>query len=214
MPAARKQTNTADEYQRTLPRIRFSFNPEKLADAMAFLAEAVRDLSTIKALKLLYLADREHLLRHGRPILGDWYACMEYGPVAAKTYERLKQIQAPEAGVKLEGLDLLRRRIKLDDPKRKYPYFKRHGKKSLKALSPSEIEILRDVVRLYGRKPWKEIVNFTHQHAAWQKSDALGEHTINYRWFFEDAPGGHDHMRELMESEQENRDFMRNLTAK
>lgn len=179
---------------------------------MAFLADGIRDLSTIKALKLLYLSDREHLLRHGRPILGDWYSCMEYGPVPSKTYERLKQVRAPEPGVKLDGLDLLRKRIKLDDATARYPHFKRQGKRHLDALSSSETDVLTEIVHLHGKKTWKQLVDLTHEHAAWQKSDEEGYHRIDYAWFFADAPG-HEAMRELMELEQENRDSIARLNS-
>lgn len=195
------------------PRIRFTFNADKVADAVAFLAGAVDDLSTLKAVKLLYLADREHLLRHGRPILGDWYACMEHGPVPARAYDLLKLVRAPEEYVQLEGMDAVHRRIQLEeDGQRRFPHFKRRDTGPLDALSASEVEALGNIVREHGRKRPYELVDLTHEHAAWKKSDEAGDHTIDYRWFFDDAPGT-EGMRDLMEAEQEDRDFMRAFAA-
>ena len=158
-------------------------------------------------MKLLYLADRDHLLRHGRPILGDWYACMEHGPVPAKAYDLLKQVREPEPYRRLRGLDEVHRRIKSARGFRRHPHFKRVKNTPLDALSPSELESLERIVQEHGKKAPYELVDLTHEHAAWKKSDEAGEHTIDYRWFFDDAPEAVA-MRELMEAEQEDRDFI------
>jgi len=195
-----------------MDRIRFSFSVEKFADAMALLADQVHDLTTLKAVKLLYLADREHLLRYGRPILGDWYACMEQGPVPSRAYELLKQVRDPEPTVPLRGIDVVRSRIEARKGRR-YAQFKRHGTLTLSALSKSETTVLNETLKKFGHKKVRDLVNITHQHVAWKKSDASGDHVMDYRAFFEDAPG-HEDMRELMEEEQTDRDFISRMTAK
>jgi len=60
---------------------------------MAFLAAHVPDLTTLKAAKLLYFADRAHELKHGRPILGDWYACLPRGPVPSSALDMLDTLR-------------------------------------------------------------------------------------------------------------------------
>ena len=65
-----------------MPRIRFQFSPSKLVQAIAYFAwKKVPQLTKLKTAKLLYFADKHHLLAHGRPILGDVYFCMPHGPV-------------------------------------------------------------------------------------------------------------------------------------
>src|ERR1700722_19031601 len=60
----------------------FEFSIDKLVQAIAYFSNAgIRDLTKLKVAKLLYFADKEHLLHHGRPILGDDYWCMDFGPV-------------------------------------------------------------------------------------------------------------------------------------
>jgi uncharacterized phage-associated protein len=42
-------------------------------------------INRMKALKLIFLSDRLHLRKYGRPILNDSYYAMKFGPVASKT---------------------------------------------------------------------------------------------------------------------------------
>src|SRR5258708_40106519 len=62
--------------------ITFSFSLDKLIHAIAlFCGRRIDDLTKLKVAKLLYFADKKHLLEHGTPILGDVYWCMDFGPV-------------------------------------------------------------------------------------------------------------------------------------
>ena len=78
--------------------IRFAFSLEKLIHSLAFFASAgVPDLTKLKAAKLLYFADKDHLLEHGRPILGDVYFCIQYGPVPSVALNEMNDaIETPE----------------------------------------------------------------------------------------------------------------------
>ena len=60
----------------------FEFSLEKTVQAIAFFQrQGVPDLTKLKVAKLLYFADKAHLLAQGSPIIGDVYFCMENGPV-------------------------------------------------------------------------------------------------------------------------------------
>jgi len=68
--------------------IRFVFNERKTAQAAAYLLKlAGGRMKYMKLLKILYLADRETLLRTGRPITGDRYVSMDNGPILSRTYD-------------------------------------------------------------------------------------------------------------------------------
>src|SRR5208337_1007198 len=68
----------------------FDFNIEKLVHALAYFSTSgIRDLTKLKAAKLLYFADKEHLLEHGTPILGDVYFCMDFGPVPSMSLNEM-----------------------------------------------------------------------------------------------------------------------------
>ena len=59
----------------------FDFRPEKFASAVAYLVQLKPGLTKKQLCKLLFLADKQHLLRYGRTITGDRYFALEQGPI-------------------------------------------------------------------------------------------------------------------------------------
>ena len=71
-----------------MPR-KFEFDPEKALAATAYLAkESGETMYTI--LKMLYLVDRLHLERYGRPVTGDRFFAMAEGPAPTEIYDWMK----------------------------------------------------------------------------------------------------------------------------
>ena len=69
-----------------------TFQPQKAVAAAAFLIEKTGQ-SLYTLMKMLYLADRLHLSRHGRFIAGDNYTAMRQGPVPSITYDLFKHVR-------------------------------------------------------------------------------------------------------------------------
>jgi len=65
-------------------RIRFQFDSAKALNAIVFLINRLGTLEKVRLMKLLYIADREHFIRHGRPITGDDLYAMPWGPVPSR----------------------------------------------------------------------------------------------------------------------------------
>ena len=64
---------------------------DKIIDAIAFLLhKAQTPLTQYQIVKAIFLADRDHLNRYGRPITYDNYVAMEHGPVPSCAYDCLK----------------------------------------------------------------------------------------------------------------------------
>lgn len=65
-----------------MERIHFNFDLKKATQALNWLAvKSGGRINKMKALKLIYLADRYHLRKYGRLITNDSYFAMDYGPV-------------------------------------------------------------------------------------------------------------------------------------
>jgi uncharacterized phage-associated protein len=59
----------------------FNLHKEKAVSSLLFVINNLEKADTHKTYKILYFADQKHLLKYGRPIFGDTYVKMKYGPV-------------------------------------------------------------------------------------------------------------------------------------
>lgn len=78
--------------------IRFRFNEIKTTQAVTLFLQKSdgRKMNYMKLIKLLYLADREALLRWSRPITGDTYFAMKNGPVLSNVLNIINYGEDPE----------------------------------------------------------------------------------------------------------------------
>lgn len=77
-----------------------AYNVRKAAQTIAYLAlkNGGRPLPVLKAVKLIYLADRESIARYGFPIQDEGRVSMEHGPVNSKTYSYINgEVEGGEA---------------------------------------------------------------------------------------------------------------------
>jgi uncharacterized phage-associated protein len=175
----------------------FEFSLDKLVQAIAYFSKSgIRDLTKLKVAKLLYFADKEHLLHHGKPILGDDYLCMDLGPVPSFA---MNEMSAAIGGSEVEppagdsDVSLFERVLNVrKGPFRKYPHFEvKEGKFDESVFSPSELSALRYTTNLFGHKSASELVDLTHKEPTWvipNKCRKPGSRArITYDLFFEGA---------------------------
>jgi uncharacterized phage-associated protein len=201
-----------------MSHLRFKFDLEKLVQTLTYLAQAgVADLTKLKAAKLLYLADRQHLLAYGRPITGDRYIAMDLGPVPESAYQlmnRMSEASEVEDTARAYALEHLEIHLTGRSP---YPILRAKQKADIDVFSESEIDVLRDVVREFAKLPASRLVDLTHEHAGYKHADAgrsAGSSVeLPYDYFFDDVPEDPDNVRGVAEREQEDRDFADALQA-
>ncbi len=77
--------------------LKFKFNKEKAISAVLYISIKLIEENSVnikpdfhKIFKILYFADIKHLVKYGRPIIGDEYIAMEHGPVPSNIYDMLK----------------------------------------------------------------------------------------------------------------------------
>jgi uncharacterized phage-associated protein len=191
----------------------FRFSLEKFTNALAYFASrGVNDLTKLKAVKLLYLADRYHLFRYGRPIVGDRYVAMDLGPVPEDAFQLISrviepaEVDDPQRTRALERLEVYRGFMR----QYSYPVLRARTAPDLSVFSESEIEALDATIREHGSQPARTLVDLTHEHRAYKRANAGrvpgSSVELPYEFFFEDAPEA-AHIRVLAEHEQEDRDF-------
>lgn len=175
-------------------QLKFRFSLDKFVNALAhFAARGVGDLTKLKAMKLLYLADRYHLHKYGRPIVGDRYIAMDFGPVPEDCYQLVSRLMEPvevEDQARKRALEILHvYRGKLR--RLRYPILTAKRRPDLSVFSKSDLEALDAIIREYGRKTARELVDLTHTHNAYRMADAGraagSSAALPYEYFFADA---------------------------
>jgi uncharacterized phage-associated protein len=199
----------------------FPFRVEKLVQALVFFSKAgIRDLTKLKAAKLLYFADKEHLVKHGRPILGDDYFCLDKGPVPSASLNIMNDALDAKHSEGKPGpdLSLIERFLKVSKKIwEHYPRFVAIEDLDADVFSESEIRALEETVRNYGSKTAGELIDLTHKEKTWIVPDldrrSGSNARIPYRLFFEDQPEDVKEVLKLTEAEQEDRDFIQSLAG-
>jgi len=81
-------------------RLSFNLNVQKTVEVILWISSKnPGSVGIYQILKTLFFADVFHLNRYGRPITGDDYAAMLYGPVASFCYDVLKMNELATAQV-------------------------------------------------------------------------------------------------------------------
>ena len=155
----------------------------------------------MKALKLIYLADKYHLRKYGRLITNDIYFAMPYGPVASS----VKDI-AEESGF-------------LDPMEGEYSsrFLKARGRYEIESIqdidsnvfSDSDIEALDFAWEKFGHLNKYELVEITHGYPEWSKhKQALKldpRIQMDLGDFLDDPPGNIEKCFELTEEDRKTR---------
>ncbi|MFA5744982.1 MAG: Panacea domain-containing protein [Candidatus Paceibacterota bacterium] len=162
---------------------------KKVTQALNFFAQKKDGkINKMKAIKLIYLADRLHLRKYGRPIVGDIYWAMKLGPVGSRAKSVAELDSMPE-----DAFSYAKKYIKPSDDK----------KQSFASLKPvdtdlfskTDLECLESVYKTFSDKDQFELAELSHQYPEWAKhARALksGKKRVpmDYQDFFSDAGRG------------------------
>ena len=133
------------------------FNARKAAQTIAYFAlkNGAQPLDVIKAVKLVYLADRESIQRYGFPIQDEDRVSMKHGPVNSETYSCINGEQdLVEAGWADFLCDKADHKIALAD--------QRISSDDLDELSDADLGVLDAVWSRFGRMGKWELRDWTH----------------------------------------------------
>ncbi|ABQ06629.1 Panacea domain-containing protein [Flavobacterium johnsoniae] len=128
----------------------FNLHKEKAVNSLLFVTHQLEKADTHKTYKILYFADQKHLLKYGRPIFGDTYVKMQYGPVPSF----VKNVVDEE----IEGLE---------EVVAKYHRFNLQPltEANLDYLSQSDLECLRESIEENKNLSFIELTNKSHDDA-------------------------------------------------
>ena len=135
------------------------FNERRATEAAAqFLKLRCGRMSYLKLIKLLYLLDREALLRWGRPVTTDRYISMDNGPVVSRIYDLIREEPAP-------GTDPIWRHY-VSAPQDYTVALV--AEPETEELSRAEEDLIAEIFAKFGRLSRWELVRISHELPEWQ----------------------------------------------
>lgn len=171
--------------------IRFPFNPEKFRAALQYLAaKNLPEFDKYKVCKLLFLADKRHLVRHGRPITGDLYKALPHGPAPTTALDLLNA--AIDGSQPIAGIGF--------DTRYQYPRILAANVED-QFLAASEREILDETGAKFGAMDFAELRALTHALPEYERGWARragSAGVMDFEDFFEEDPEAIAGAREAM----------------
>lgn len=157
------------------------FNYKKAVQSLNFLASLSKgSMNSMKALKLVWFADRLHLRKYSRPITNDIYYAMKFGPVASGSRDLIGQngLSEDELAYRNQFID--------NSPDNKYFYISLNDVDTT-VFSESELELLRWSYETFGGMSHFEISKFSHHYPEWKKFEGeFGGEKSRFKMSYED----------------------------
>ncbi|MGA3266863.1 MAG: Panacea domain-containing protein [Verrucomicrobiota bacterium] len=185
----------------------------KATQALNFLArQAGGRINKLKAIKLLFFADRYHLRKFGRPVSECTYFAMTHGPVASEA----KEVAEDDAMLSAPARDYARKFLERTSD---YDYTS-VADVDKSVLSETDIEALTFAWENFGYLPKYQLRDITHQYPEWKrhervlKSGGRRRVAMDYADFFTDPEAGYNPCHALTAKEREvARDLFRQRQA-
>ena len=162
--------------------LRYRENSQKILEALVLLAQKNPGKGFHNLLKILFYADKFHLQKYGRPVFGDVYIKMPYGPVGSFAYDILKKSDFIPQDILKTINESLEIRKENDIPA---VFAKREP--DLDCFSETDLECLNEAIDKCKKIDFASLTQITHEEKAWQQVNMNSE--MNYELFIdEDIP--------------------------
>src|ERR1017187_2842936 len=169
--------------------ISFTFKPKKFASVVAYFAERRPGITKKELCKLIFFADKDHLVRYGRPITGDHYYALEQGPIPTRGLDALNEKGDPAA------ISEILRYGKLNG----WTFLPNGQSPDIKTLSKSDLKVLAEVFEEIGHLPAWQLEELSHKEPAWAQASRNGP--MDFELFFEGRAEAAD-MKAILLEEQ------------
>ncbi|MBN2271569.1 MAG: SocA family protein [Sedimentisphaerales bacterium] len=180
--------------RKTHKSIRFEFDRDKAVQAVLWLLRRNNGaMDKLKLIKLFFWADREHLVRYGRPIVGGEYYNLDYGPVSSELLNLVNESDADASSVPFSS------------DKRTHQVCA-NGLCEERLLSKSDLDVLDEVYNRYGHMDGFQLSDMTHKLTAYTQNEPPkgGRSALAYEDFFLDlADAKSQEMLRIILDEQE-----------
>lgn len=142
---------------------------QQIIEGMIYVASRLEEPRMHRISKIFYFADKAHLEKYGRPIFGDQYIAMRYGPVPSYAYDVFKDAKGNGTStprISAKGAFIV-------DGESVVP----EREPNLENFSQSDIECIDQVIEEYGLQSFTALTRASHD-SAWREAGPNGEISI------------------------------------
>lgn len=174
------------------PRVTLIPNMDKILDAVCYVIFEAKnrnsELTQYDIVKTLFLADKAHLNKYGRPITFDNYFAMNHGPVPTTTYDLLKENKRT---LNKHDIDVLPWKRTKKEGHNHYKYsLKSRKTPDFESLSQSDKDALKNALITVKSLTFGQIRKLTHEDSAYEEAwdednPAQKSHRMSYGMLFE-----------------------------
>jgi uncharacterized phage-associated protein len=122
-------------------------------------------INTVKAVKLIWLADRYHLRKYGRPVIEDAYVAMKRGPVCSIVKDIAQNSQALTDRASDNEINYSKRYIKASS----IWTVESIAPIDQSVLSDSDLEALEFAFKEFGGYSHEDLIKISHDYPEWTK---------------------------------------------
>jgi uncharacterized phage-associated protein len=153
----------------TIHRLHFSFDYRKATQILNYFArQEGGQINKMKALKLIYFADRYHIRKYGRLITNDNYLAMQHGPVPSTSKDIAESNDYLDDDAKSYSLQFIE---PLDNL-----VLKSLRESDNSVLSDSDLEAIQFAWDNFGHYDQFELRDLTHNYPEWlTRQEALAD---------------------------------------
>jgi uncharacterized phage-associated protein len=150
--------------------LRFRPKFDKIVELLLYLTHVRPGADKYQTVKFFYLADREHLARHGRPITFDAYYALSYGPVASKTLDIIHKNSVVMRAAGLQNLPFETKVGKAYNGSDTIFIGRPYRNVNRDIFSKSDLKVFDEIIKRYGELSFGQLYDITHEHSAYKKA--------------------------------------------
>ncbi len=151
-----------------MANIKYHMSYRKAIEAIVWLGDKKPGIDIFHIAKVLFYADKLHINKYARPIIGDAYKNMEYGPVPSG----VRDLITKDEWLNPNDVDLFKKSVTVN--KSRYPSIKSLRAPNLDYFSGTDIECLEESLAKYGEKSFNELVALTHSEKCFLATEGGG----------------------------------------
>ena len=181
--------------------IYFRRSDRKLLEMIVFIANLAgeKGIDIYHLAKIFFYAEKWHLNNYLRPIVGDIYIKMQYGPAPSAV---LDLINKNEMKIDRKLIELAKDALKVAPNDKGHNEIKAKRQPDKDYFSESDKEAINWAYERYAAQSFSALMDASHQEPAWRK--AVNGHEMDYADMIEEGP----HREEIIKDLEEDGPFL------